>query len=48
MLFGKIILVLVNTMFGEESGEKQGDFKVDLLKLDNILDSVVKFKEAAL
>lgn len=39
----KIILGVVSIMFGEESGDKQTDFRVDLIKLGNVLDSVVKF-----
>ena len=50
LLFTKINLVVVSIMFGGESREKQANFKVDLLKPDNILDAMykVKFKEAAI
>lgn len=50
LCFSKIILVVVSMMFGGESGEKQADFKVDLVKLGNILYAVdkVKFKEAVI
>lgn len=45
ILFSKMVLVVI--MHVAESGEKQADFRVDLIKLGNILDAMdkVKFKE---